>query len=219
VKFISLALLLAILVFGCTTSTFANSIPITNASFETVDPLHPLNQPCGTGCSFNSGPGSIPGWTLTGAGGLFQPGSAGFFTSPLPNGSIVAYDNGGTISQTLNATLSPNATYTLSLDVGRRVDAGLTSFMIDLFAGNTLLSSITVSNSTIAPGSFAPELLTFTAGANPLAGNLGIAFVNPSPVQVNYDNVALNVTPVPEPGSLALLATGLGLAFFVLRRR
>jgi len=217
VKFISLALLLAILVFGCTTSTFADSIPITNPSFETTNPL---NFSCGVGCAYNNGP--IPGWTTTGGQqGSFQPGTAGFFTSPVPDGSIVAYSNGGTISQTLSATLSPNATYTLSLDVGRRVDTGMTNFMIELFAGNTLLSSLTVSNSTIAPGSFAPELLTFTAGANPLTGNLGIAFVNPSPIpaQVNYDNVALNVTPVPEPGSLALLATGLGLAFFVLRRR
>ena len=214
-KFISLALLLAILVFGCTTSASANSIPITNASFEITNPL---TAPCGTGCAFNGGP--IPGWTTTGGQqGSFQPGTAGFFTSPVPDGSIVAYSNGGTISQTLSATLSPNSTYALSLDVGRRVDAGTTNFMIDLFAGNTLLSSITLSNGTIAPGSFAPELLTFTAGANPLAGNLAIALINPGPIQVNYDNVALSVTPVPEPSSLALLATGLGLAFLVLRRR
>jgi hypothetical protein len=48
---------------------------------------------------------------------------------------------------------------------------------------------------------------------------LGIAFSNPWPVQLNYDNVQLSASPVPEPGSLALLATGLGLLFFVFRRR
>ena len=219
-KLTSLFLLLSVVVLGCTTApAFADTIAITNPSFETVDPLHPLNQPCGAGCSFNAGPGSIPGWTLTGAGGLFQPGTAGFFTSPVPNGSIVAYDNGGTISQVLSANLSANTTYALSVDVGRRVDALMTNFTIDLFAGNTLLNSLTVSNGTIAPGSFALELLTFTTGANPLSGNLAIAFSNPSPVQVNYDNVMLTATSVPEPGSLTLLAAGLGLAFFVLRRR
>ena len=219
-KLTSRFLLLLVVVLCCTTvSAFADTIPVTNPSFETVNPLNPLNQPCGTGCFFNSGPGSIPGWTLTGAGGLFQPGTAGFFTSPVPDGSIVAYDNGGTISQTLSATLSANTTYALSVDVGRRVDAGMTNFMIDLFAGSTLLDSLTVSNGTIAPGSFAPELLTFTTGANPLSGNLAIEFINPSPVQVNYDNVTLSATPVPEPSSLALLAAGLGVAFVALRRR
>ena len=219
-KLTSFSVFLSILILACFTATAsADTIAITNASFETVDPLHPLNQPCGAGCSFNAGPGSIPGWTLTGSGGLFQPGTAGFFTSPVPNGSIVAYDNGGTISQTLTATLSPNTTYALSVDVGRRVDAGLTNFTIDLFAGNTLLNFLTVSNSTITPGSFAPELLTFTTGANPLSGNLGIEFSNSFPVQVNYDNVMLSATSVSEPGSLALLAVGLGLAFFALRRR
>lgn len=219
-KLTSRFLFLLVVVLCCTTvPVFADTIAITNPSFETVDPLHPLNQPCGAGCFFNAGPGSIPGWTLTGAGGLFQPGTAGFFTSPVPNGSIVAYDNGGTISQVLSATLSANTTYALSVDVGRRVDAGLTSFTIDLFAGSTLLNFLTVSNSTIALGSFAPELLTFTTGANPLPGSLAIEFSNSSPVQVDYDNVTLSATSVPEPGSLALLAAGLGLAFFVLRRR
>lgn len=219
-KLTSRFLFLLVVVLCCTTvPVFADTIAIANPSFETVDPLHPLNQSCGAGCFFNAGPGSIPGWTLTGAGGLFQPGNAGLFTAPVPDGSTVAYDNGGTISQTLGVTLSPNTTYALSVDVGRRVDAAMTNFTIDLLAGNTLLDALTISNSTIASGSFAPELLTFTTGANPLPGSLAIEFSNSSPVQVDYDNVVLTATPVPEPGSLTLLAAGLGLAFFVLRRR
>jgi len=41
----------------------------------------------------------------------------------LPDGSILAYTNGGSLSQTLTGiSLLANSTYTLSVDVGRRFD-------------------------------------------------------------------------------------------------
>ena len=221
-KFTRLFLLLSVLTLGfVATPAWADTIAITNPSFETVDPLHPLNQLCGAGCAFNT---SIPGWTITGGpsqfpAGQFQPGS-GFFTQPVPDGSLVAYSNGGTISQTLAASLTPNTTYTLSVDVGRRLDAGLNSYTIELLAGTNILAFLTNPNSLITPGTFSLESFSYNSGiTGPFGQPLGIAFLTPGPQQINYDNVQLTASAASEPGSLALLATGLGLALFLFRRR
>jgi hypothetical protein len=217
-KFISLALFLSILVLGFTTSsTSANSIPIQNASFEITNPL---TTPCGTGCAFNGGP--IPGWTTVGGlQGTWQPSSA-YFTSPVPDGSLVAYSNGGTISQTLSASLAANTLYTLTVAVGNRLDAVVnnlaTTYIIQLFAGNTLLNSITGSNTTIPLGTFMDVSFNYLAGVTVPSGNLSIVLSSVGP-QSDFDNVRLTATPVPEPGSLTLLVAGLGLALVMLRRR
>jgi PEP-CTERM motif len=219
VKFTSLFLLLAVLALSFIAApASADTIAITNPSFGIVDPLHPLDQSCGIGCAFNVG--SFPGWTITGnAGGLFQP-SSDHFNLPLPDGNIIAYSNGGTIFQALSATLAPNTTYTLSVDVGYRLDGtvDLTNYTIALLAGNTVLNFFSDSNGMITPGTFALESVSYTTGAMPLAGNLGIELISAGQ-QSDFDNVQLSATPVPEPGTLALLATGLGLMFFVFRRR
>jgi hypothetical protein len=216
VKFTSLLLLAILALSFIAAPAHADTIAITDPSFES--PLVPPITGCGGTCAFTA---SIPGWMISpgGIAGQFQPGSSAFFTVPLPDGNTVAYSNGSTISQTLSATLAPNTTYTLSVDVGRRVDASLTNFEIDLLAGGNIFAFQTFSNG-FTPGTFALESLSFTTGANVLPGQqLGIAFSNPFPVQLNYDNVQLSASPVPEPGSLALLATGLGLFVLVLRRR
>src|ERR1700731_128862 len=92
-------------------------VPIQNTSFEATNPLVDTCL-CGP---FNLGP--IPSWTITGGeAGSWQPSSASFM-SPLPDGgSKVAYSNGGAISQTLTTSLAPNTTYTLSADIGHRLD-------------------------------------------------------------------------------------------------
>jgi hypothetical protein len=191
---------------------WADTVPIANPSFEITNPL---TNSCGTGCAYNSGP--IPGWTtMGGQAGSWQPNST-YFTSPVPDGSIIAYSNGGSISQTLSASLIPNMTYTLSVAVGDRLDPGFTTtYTIALYAGSILLSSITGSNATIPSGTFQDESLSYHAGAAPLSGQLGIVLTSVGP-QSDFDNVRLTATP--EPGTLALMATGLGLMFLVLRRR
>ena len=216
-KFAFRFLFLSILVLVSTTSpAFANSIPIQNFSFETTNPL---TIPCGTGCAYNNGP--IPGWTTTGGQqGTWQPSSA-YFTS-VPDGSLVAYSNGGTISQTLSASLAANTLYTLSVAVGNRLDAVVnnlaTTYIIQLFAGNTLLNSITGSNTTIPLGTFMDVSFNYLAGVTLPAGNLSIVLSSVGPQSV-FDNVRLDATSVSEPGSLTLLAAGLGLALFMIRRR
>jgi hypothetical protein len=219
-KFISLALFLSILVLGFTTSSiFANSIPIQNASFEITNPL---TTPCGTGCAFNGGP--IPGWTTVGGQqGTWQPSSA-YFTSPVPDGSLVAYSNGGTISQTLSASLAANTAYTLTVAVGNRLDAitnnFATTYIIQLFAGSTLLNSITGSNTLIPLGTFLDVSFNYMSGVTFPSGNLSIVLSSIGP-QSDFDNVRLtaNAISVPEPRTLTLLAAGLAMMLLAFRRR
>jgi hypothetical protein len=209
------SLVLSVLVLTCFTApVFANSIPIQNFSFETTNPL---TISCGTGCAYNNGP--IPGWTTTGGQqGSWQPSSA-YFSSPVPDGSIVAFSNGGTISQTLSDSLLANTLYTLSVDVGRRLDGvNVTNYTISLFAGSTLLNSLTASNGLIPLGTFMDVSFNYMSGVTLPAGNLAI-MLSSAGSQTDFDNVRLTATPVPEPSSLALLAAGLGLALFVFRRR
>jgi len=217
VKVTTIFLFLSILVLGFTTTpAFADNITIQNASFETTNPL---NISCGTGCAYNNGP--IPGWIMSGYGGSFQPGSV-YFASPVPDGSVVGYLNGGTISQTLSDSLLANTLYTLSVALGNRFDVIsnnlATTYLIQLFAGNTLLNSITGSNALITPGTFMDVSFNYLSGATLPAGNLSIVLSSVGP-QSDFDNVRLTTTSVAEPGSLTLLAAGLGLALFVFRRR
>lgn len=204
---------LSIAMLGCFAATAsADTIPVTNASFETANPL---NVSCGAGCAYNNGP--IPGWTLFGFGGSWQPSSA-YFTSGAPDGNLVAYLNGGFITQTLGVSLLANTTYTLSVDVGNRLDHLTTNYGMALFAGSTLLNSLTASNGLIPAGTFANESFSFTSGATVPSGNLMIV-LGTAGIQSDFDNVRLTASPVPEPASLALLGIGLGLVAFVIRRR
>ena len=206
-----------------TTEVRADSISILNASFETTSPLG--TSCAGAGCAFNFGP--VPDWTITGATGSFQPGtSTNYFNTALPDGSIVAYTNGGTLSQTLaGISLLPNATYTLSVDVGRRNDVVAANYSLNLLDGSTVFcTSGPTSNASIAAGTFTDVTLTCTTGASVPAGLLGIELTGDGR-QIDFDNVQLSVTggtvATPEPGALLLTLAGLlmsGLLFLRSRR-
>jgi hypothetical protein len=216
-KYVSLFLFVCILVLSCiATPAFANSIPIQNASFQTTNPL---NISCGACGNYNLGP--IPGWTTAGVAGSWQPGPASF-SQPLPNGGIVAVvNNGGSISQALGVSLLSNTLYNLSVDVGQRLDGPngyASNFIIQLFAGSTLLNSIAGFSGAIPMGTFATQSFTYLAGNAVPSGNLSIVLGTAGQQSV-FANVQLTATSVSEPGSLTLLAAGLGLALFVFRRR
>jgi len=189
----------------------ADGVTVLNASFEMADAL---TVSCGSGCAYNGG-GSIPDWTVIGSGGSFQPNTT-YFNLPLPNGSIVAYSNGGTISQILGVTVQPDSTYTLSVYVGDRLDDEVANYSIALDDGSTTLCSTpTTSNGTITRGTFADIILTCSTGATVAPGDLAIVLTSDG-TQIDFDNVALNMQ-TPEPSSYLLLCIGLG-SMVVFRR-
>jgi len=192
-----------------TMPAMADGVAIQNASFETTNPL--TSTCAGAGCAFNFGP--IPGWTITGVGGSFEPSST-FLNLPLPDGNIVAFSNGGTISQTLTSSLLADTTYTLSVFIGNRLDGLNSTYTIALDAGSTQLCSFSGSSATVTPkGGFADETCTFNSGSTFPTGLLSIILSAGGP-QVDFDNVSLSATPVSEASSAALTGSGLLLILF-----
>jgi HpiC1 cyclase len=200
------------------TEAWGDSLTIQNASFETTSPL---SIPCTGACAYNFGP--IPGWSITGSTGSFEPSSS-FFSLPLPDGSIVAFTNGGSISQTLTGiSLLPNSIYTLSVDVGRRFDVVTANYSLSLTDGSNVFCTSNGSNGSVPAGTFVDVTLTCATGASAPAGFLGIELTGDGR-QIDFDNVQLSVesaVSTPEPSALALTFVGLfvsGLLFVRSRR-
>jgi hypothetical protein len=184
-----------------------STIPIQNASFETTNPL---TNPCTGTCAYNLGP--IPGWTTVGVAGSWQPSSS-YFNLPLPDGNIVAFSNGGTISQTLTGiSVLANTSYTLSVFIGNSFVGYTNTYSIALDAGSTVLCSFSGSSPTIAAGTFAQQTCSFPSGSVVPSGDLSIVLTGGGP-QAVFDNVTLT-SSVPEPSSVLLI--GSGLLFMVL---
>jgi hypothetical protein len=168
-------------------SVHAAPIPITNPSFE---------QPSLSKGSFTVE--DITGWSVinTGNPGVFNPSSTSF--ESVPDGSQTLYSNGATVFQQLPATLAPNTTYTLRLQVGRRLDyTNFPGFTVELRAGNTVLAS---ANQTMVslpdPGKFVPLTLSFsTPSSVPQGQNLEIRLKSVG-AQTNFDNVTLDAVSI-----------------------
>jgi hypothetical protein len=177
----------------------ADNIPVQNASFESY--IGPVTG-CGSLCFYNSGP--IPGWTISGTGGSFHPNST-YFNLPLPDGSVVAYSNGGTISQTLTGTSElANTFYTLSVWVGDRKGIPNTPFSIAVDLGATSLCSQSGFTNDLGSGAFMDITCSFSTNSFVTPGDLSIVLTSGG-TQTAFDNVTLRT---PEPGSLALLGFG-----------
>jgi hypothetical protein len=216
-KSTSLFMFLFILVLGCVAApAWADVVPVNNPSFEMTSALN-LSGP--TYGKWNKGP--ITSWTLTGEGGSWQPDTvAARSYSSVPAGMTVAYSNGGTIYQDLSASLLSNTTYTLSVDVGHRLDGLETNYTLAIYAGgNLLIKSADTSNGAIPIGTFADETVTFTSGANVAPGQKLRIVLTSTGQQTDFDDVSLTASAIPEPASLSLLAAGCGLMLFVFRRR
>lgn len=214
----------------------AEELFIQNSSFE--NPVTPAATFSGTN---NAAP---PGWTISDASsgmqnfryyGVWNPATTNSYTNGAPDGAnvgVVFLINSfnltpGGLQQTLATTVQPFTQYTLTVDVGNFAPedsptptfdfAGFPGYRVELLAGGSVIAS---DNNTLAPaeGEFLTSTVTFTTGANPGSGSLGIRLLNLNGpgIEVNFDDVRLDATAVPEPSAVVLVAAA-GLV--VLRRR
>ncbi len=198
-------------------------------------------------------PDNISGDSL----GTINPIGTDFFTSPnaVPHGNVaaIAYINGAShgtgplgLSQTLDATLQLNTTYTLSVQVGNIASgtgtgasaglgffdlSGFPGYAIQLLANDVLLAESTqvtadvagIDPLPIAEGQFELRTAQVTIGdAHDQVGEqLEIRLINlnvldtdlpggiPSGIEVDFDDVQLDASPIPEPASVVLAVVGM----------
>lgn len=212
----------------------AAPVLIQNASFEIA--TLPINA--GWGVYSNLVPLTFPtGGTLAGWGptNLTQGNSIGAYNPELgyPNwafawedgdnmGYAQAFGNGATnagLIQILTATLQPNTTYTLSSMIGRRLFTTTPwNVSIELFANGDLLGSSI--NTTLGSNSVVTESFSVTIGAShpELGQQLEIRLMtNGNASEAFFDDVRLDATAIPEPGTCLFVSAG--LAFITLRLR
>ena len=202
-------------------------LTVANNSFET--PV--ITAPSG----FNIvSSGTSNNWTFTGGTqqGFANPtighnaGSSWYGPSPspgiIPDGNQIAWSNGGTISQTLSATLQANTVYTLGAFVGNRLSLNFPGYNIGLYAGGNLLASN--SGVTPADGTFAPVTVSYTSGISVTPGQaleIRLTSLTGFNAQTNFDNITLDAASIPEPSAiLGLLGFGLlGLVSTLQQKR
>jgi len=202
------------------TAASAGPITVNNPSFETLPPGG-LPIGCGTGCSFSEA--AIPGWTNGGFSGQFIPGTqvGNFFAfNTIPDGITVAYSNGGTISQTVGATVQAGVVYTLQVDLGWRNDDPTFLGSADLLVnGNQYFST----DATPVQGNFSNFTATYTGLAADVGDSITIQLNTPGQ-QGDFDNVRLsdNLASVPAPalgsGPATFAVLGGALALFYRKR-
>ncbi|HTI68973.1 MAG TPA: hypothetical protein VMF06_03355 [Candidatus Limnocylindria bacterium] len=181
--------------------------------------------------------------------GIIYPAGSEFFPGGAPDGNnaAIVYLAGSTdveagLQQTLSTLLLANTRYTVSVGIGNIASgtstgtssggpgvfydlSGFPGYRIDLLAGGVVLASDNSTLSgTIPEGEFRTSSFVFdTTAVTPQIGqNLGIRLVNlaHSPgTEVDFDNVSIVATPVPEPATCGIAMSAiLALAFTVKRK-
>jgi hypothetical protein len=211
------------------TKAHADSVTVNNFSFENPalpngdyqsDPTHPA-------------PFSVPGW---GSDPANQNGVQNFIgTGAYGNGATLPgtadgkqalFVNGNDVFQDVGL-LKPLTTYTLTVAAGNQPSYGPGSVgAIELVNGTnasgTVLSSEVVGDLShpISVSNFTDFTTSFMTGSS-VGGDLTIVLALTTGQQINFDNVRLEETVVPEPSSLVALCGlgGMTLISLVLRRR
>lgn len=217
---------------ACLVSLNAAPLTVQNAGFESA--ILPITFADAFASNLLTNTGTLDNWTATGTSAQYAGAFQQFVTGGYPNwtntwwgGQNIAYfflfsGSPAGLEQTLGDVLQSNTTYTLQVEVGRRLFDNGNNFGYDvqLLAGTTLLASGNQLSLTV--DSAGTHTLTYLSGdANPNAGqNLSIRLLTTSgATEVFFDNVRLDATQVPEPGSAGLaLAACAGLLWLHKKR-
>jgi hypothetical protein len=183
----------------------------------------------------------VPGWNVTpqpsgpqlaAYAGVYNNTGDGF-GGKAADGNNIAYINFPypgyyvMLSQWLPVPITQGTQYTMLADVGAR--AGLPAngmwwlqlYALDPVSGTQELVTLNWGYPSI--DSFTTESVSYLADSTYDGWTLGIALVamaqRTESYQINFDNVQLDVSPVPEPATMFLLGSGLiGVGIFVRRK-
>lgn len=151
----------------------------------------------------------ISGWVNSGLGefGVYAPNSGSLYFTNVGNRGQVAYLNqGARMTQTVNASLLQNETYTLKFDVGQRLNHNNLHFIIRVKAKGLVLAQLSSTELNLISGDWITASLTFTATSDmPIGEPLVVEFSNLATTwqQVAIDNVFLTTadTGTTSPGT------------------
>jgi hypothetical protein len=181
------------LVLGLPSDTAAaQPVNVMNSGFESS-----AMPQCGFGVAATA-------WIATGDGGVWRPGIFGqclnSYRNGPPEGVQIAYINGGTLTQTLAATLTANTQYTLRVKAGRRFDCCQSGsgadYLVQLRAGGVVLRE-DAGSLAITNGTFRLTTLRFSTGAThaALGQPLQIRLLQGGNGQANFDDVQVESAP------------------------
>ncbi len=161
----------------------AQLITITNPSFE-ANAL--------TNGSFIT---SASGWTTSGGGsaGTFNPSTSNFTSGDGTDGANVGYTNNGSLTQVLSTNFDSSRSYSLLVDVGRRIEMPAVNYTVQLLAGGTVIATRT--GTTGAAGAWTTVALDVSgASFNALNGQPLSIVLSSDASQASWDNVRLRAT-------------------------
>ena len=165
-------------------------IPILNHSFN----VDVLNCSPGSSCAQFG----ITGWTVGPQTDVQIMTTTQYPIAPPTGLYVAAIGNSsapGSIFQKLGATLQANTTYTLTLEVGARLDYDFTGYNAFLLAGNVSLAS--GHEATPLGGTFVKDVVVYKSGATPaqLGQPLQILITSKGNGQADIEEVVLTATP------------------------